>query len=140
MPGHWESWEEAEVHVRRAFKKMERMMAIADTACATNAYPLVDVAPVDPGWQENDPVLQKVEQAVCSSEYPFVKFLLGSYRNYWKARLSGIRTAFLPENGCSFMRTGWEDRLRRRTGRGGVMWFFPWSMKFSPAFISGVPG
>ena len=104
--------EEAEVHVRRAFKKMERMMAIADTACATNAYPLVDVAPVDPGWQENDPVLQKVEQAVCSSEYPFVKFLLGSYRNYWKARLSGIRTAFLPENGCSFMRTGWEDRLR----------------------------
>lgn len=42
--------EEAEVHVRRAFKKMERMMAIADTACATNAYPLVDVAPVDPGW------------------------------------------------------------------------------------------
>lgn len=104
--------EEAEVHVRRAFKKMERMMAIADTACATNAYPLVDVAPVDPGWQENDPVLQKVEQAVCSSEYPFVKFLLGSYRIYWKARLSGIRTAFLPENGCSFMRTGWEDRLR----------------------------
>lgn len=88
--------EEAEVHVRRAFKKMERMMAIADTACATNAYPLVDIAPVDPGWQENDPVLQKVEQAVCSSEYPFVKFLLGSYRNYWKARLSGIRTAFLP--------------------------------------------
>ena len=104
--------EEAQVHVRRAFKKMERMMAIADTACATNAYPLVDVAPVDPGWQEDDPVLQKVEQAVCSSEYPFVKFLLGSYRNYWKARLSGIRTALLPENGCSSMRTGWEDRLR----------------------------
>lgn len=85
-------------------------------------------------------MLQKVEQAVCSSEYPFVKFLLGSYRNYWKARLSGIRTAFLPENGCSFMRTGWEEGSGRRTGRGGVMWFFPWSMKFSPAFISGVPG
>ena len=32
--------EEAEVHVRRAFKKMERMMAIADTACATNAKEL----------------------------------------------------------------------------------------------------
>lgn len=132
--------EEAEVHVRRAFKKMERMMAIADTACATNAYPLVDVAPVDPGWQENDPVLQKVEQAVCSSEYPFVKFLLGSYRNYWKARcpvsgrLSCRRMAAVscvPDG-----RTG----SGRRTGRGGVMWFFPWSMKFSPAFISGVPG
>ncbi len=40
------------------------------------------------------PCCKKVEQAVCSSEYPFVKFLLGSYRNYWKARLSGIRTAF----------------------------------------------
>jgi len=100
--------EEAEVHVRRAFKKMERLMAIADTACATNAYPMVDSIPVDPGWQESDPVLQKVERAVCSSEYPFTKFLLCSYGNYWGARLSGIRTALLPENGCS----SWEDSLR----------------------------
>ena len=121
--------------MRGAFEKMERMMAIADTACATNAYPLVDVAPVDPGWQEND--LQKVEQAVCSSEYPFVKFLLGSYRNYWKARLSGIRTAFLPENGCSFMRTGW--RMSSGGPGGGVM-VFPVEANVSPAFISGVPG
>lgn len=100
--------EEAEVHVRRAFKKMERMMAIADTACTTNAYRMVDPIPVDPGWQESDPVLQKVERAVCSSEYPFTKFLMSSYWNYWEARLSGVSTALLPKNGCS----SWEDRFR----------------------------
>lgn len=46
-------------------------MAIADTACATHAYPLVDAVPVHPGWQEDDPVLHRVEQAVCSSDYSF---------------------------------------------------------------------
>lgn len=105
--------EEAEVLVRRAFKKMERMMAIADTACATHAYPLVNPVPVNPGWQEDDPVLRKVEEAVCSSEYPFIKSMLTSYGNYWKIRLSGVRTALLAETGySSFPPTEWENRLK----------------------------
>lgn len=103
--------EEAQVLVRRALKKMERIMAIADTACATHAYPLVDAVPVHPGWQEDDPVLHRVEQAVCSSDYPFIKSMMMEYRNYWKARLDGIRTALLREDGYRpGMETGWEEK------------------------------
>lgn len=72
--------EEAQVLVRRALKKMERIMAIADTACATHAYPLVDAVPVHPGWQEDDPVLHRWS-AVCSSDYPFIKSMMMEYRN-----------------------------------------------------------
>ena len=105
--------EEAEVLVHRAFKKMERVMAIADTACATHAYPLVDAVPVHPGWQEDDPVLHRVEQAVCSSDYPFIKSMMIEYRNYWEARLDGIRTALLREDGYRpGMETGWEKKLK----------------------------
>lgn len=91
--------EEAEVLVHRALKKMERVMAIANTGCATNAYSLVGPVPVDPGWQENDPVLRKIERAVCTSEYPFVKNLVGDYNRYWETRLSVIRIAFFAEHG-----------------------------------------
>lgn len=105
--------EEAQVLVRRALKKMERIMAIADTACATHAYPLVDAVPVHPGWQEDDPVLHRVEQAVCSSDYPFIKSMMMEYRNYWKARLDGIRAALLREDGYRpGMETGWEKKLK----------------------------
>lgn len=65
----------------------DRAKAITHTACTSQAWHLVEATPVNPGYQEKNSNLQKLEQTICNTEYPGIKEALNDYFNYWENKL-----------------------------------------------------
>lgn len=69
----------------------DRAKAITHTACTSRAWHLVEATPVNPGYQEKNNSLQKLEQTICNTEYPGIKKALNDYFVYWENKLKNYQ-------------------------------------------------